>query len=67
MGTKVDSAIRRNRSAARRPLIKRAQNLGITLKEIGGFLKLGDGQCEDVFELANRKHAWIEKQITDLK
>jgi len=52
---------------ARRQFIKRAQRLGITLKEIGEFLKPGDGQCEDVFELANRKHAWIENQIADLK
>jgi len=46
--------------------IKRAQRLGFTLQEIGNLLDLGDGHCEDVHELAERKYSEIETQIADL-
>ncbi len=43
-----------------------AQRLGFTLQEIGNLLDLGDGHCEDVYELAERKYSEIETQIADL-
>lgn len=46
--------------------IKRAQRLGFTLQEIGKLLDLGDGHCEDVHELTERKYSEIETQIADL-
>lgn len=47
--------------------IKRAQQLGFSLKEIEELLQLGEGHCEDVRQLAEVKHAQIDKQIKDLK
>ena len=46
--------------------IKRAQRLGFTLHEIGNLLDLGDGHCEDVHQVAERKYSEIETQIADL-
>jgi len=51
---------------ARIHFVKRAQQLGFTLKEIAELLSLGDGHCDDVRALAEQKHARIEEQIKDL-
>jgi len=51
---------------ARIHFIKRAQQLGFTLKEIAELLSLGDGHCDDVRTLAEQKRARIEAQIKDL-
>ena len=47
--------------------IKRAQQLGFSLKEIGELLQLGEGHCEDVRQLAEIKRTQIDKQIRDLQ
>lgn len=47
--------------------IKRAQQLGFSLKEIAELLQLGEGQCEDVRHLAESKRNQIDKQINDLQ
>ncbi len=46
--------------------IKRAQQLGFTLKEILELLELGDGHCQQVQQLAQIKLRKIEERITDL-
>jgi len=46
--------------------IKRAQQLGFTLKEIQELLDLGDVHCEQVQQLAQVKLKKIEEHITDL-
>lgn len=46
--------------------IKRAQQLGFTLKEIQELLELGDGHCQQVQQLAQVKLKKIEEHITDL-
>lgn len=46
--------------------IKRAQQLGFSLKEIAELLKIGDGHCDDVRARAETKRNKIEKQIQDL-
>jgi len=46
--------------------IKRAQQLGFTLKEIQELLELGDGQCQQVQQLAQVKLKKIRERITDL-
>ena len=51
---------------ARIQFIKRAQQLGFTLKEIAELLSLGDGHCDDVRTLAEKKRARIKTQIKDL-
>lgn len=51
---------------ARIHFIKRAQQLGFTLKEIAELLSLGDGHCDDVRTLAEQKRARIEAQMKDL-
>lgn len=51
---------------ARIHFIKRAQQLGFTLKEIAELLSLGDGHCDDVRTLAEQKLTRIEAQIEDL-
>ena len=55
-------------SAARRvQFIKRAQQLGFTLDEVTGLLRLEDGQsCRETRLLAERKLAMIEARIADL-
>jgi MerR family transcriptional regulator, mercuric resistance operon regulatory protein len=47
--------------------IKRAQQLGFTLKEIAELLSLGDGCCTDVRTLAEQKRDKIDQQIRDLQ
>jgi len=47
--------------------IKRAQQLGFSLKEVEELLQLGEGHCEDVRQLAELKRDKIEQQINDLK
>ncbi len=47
--------------------IKRAQQLGFSLKEIGELLELGNGRCMDVRVRAEKKRAHIDQQINDLK
>ncbi|MCW9031844.1 MAG: Hg(II)-responsive transcriptional regulator [Gammaproteobacteria bacterium] len=47
--------------------IKRAQQLGFSLKEIAELLELGDGHCDDVRLRAEEKQAHIDAQIKDLR
>ncbi len=46
--------------------IKRAQQLGFTLKEIQELLELGDGHCQQVQQLAQVKLEKIRGRIADL-
>lgn len=46
--------------------IKRAQQLGFSLKEIMQLLTLGDQHCEDVLALAIEKRDKIQQQIVGL-
>jgi len=52
---------------ARIRFIKRAQELGFTLKEIEDLLNLGDGNCKQVQQLAEQKLNEIEARLRDLK
>jgi len=47
--------------------IKRAQQLGFKLQEIAELLQMGDGQCSDVRERAEKKRQQINQQISDLE
>jgi len=47
--------------------IKRAQQIGFTLKEIHELLDLGDGHCREIQVLAKQKLTKIESHIKDLK
>ncbi len=47
--------------------IKRAQQLGFSLKEIAELLELGNKRCMDVRTRAEEKRAHIDQQINDLK
>lgn len=47
--------------------VKRAQELGFTLREIADLLRLGDGECRQARVLAERKHADIAARIKDLR
>ncbi len=47
--------------------IKRAQELGFTLREIGDLLQLGDGACRHTRTLAHRKSQDIAARIKDLR
>ncbi len=47
--------------------IRRAKQLGFSLKEIAELLALGDGHCDDVRLHAENKQAQINKQIRDLQ
>ena len=47
--------------------IKRAQQLGFSLKEIAELLKIGDGHCSDVRDRAKIKRNKIDEQIRDLQ
>lgn len=51
---------------ARIHFIKRAQQLGFTLKEIAELLSLGDGHCDNVRTLAEKNRARIRLRIKDL-
>jgi len=54
-------------AASRVRFIKRAQQLGFTLEEVTGLLRLDDGQsCRETRMLAERKLAVIEERIADL-
>ena len=46
--------------------IKRAQQLGFTLKEISELLSLDGGHCADVRKMAEQKSELINAQIKDL-
>jgi MerR family mercuric resistance operon transcriptional regulator len=47
--------------------IKRAQQLGFTLREIGELFALGEGSCRDTRLLAESKVTDIERRLRDLK
>jgi len=47
--------------------IKRAKQLGFSLKEIAELLELGNGHCEDIRLRAEEKRTQVEEQINDLK
>lgn len=47
--------------------IKRAQQLGFSLLEIEELLKLGEGHCADVKQLAEEKRKQVDGQIKDLQ
>lgn len=53
--------------AERIRFIKRAQQLGFSLKEIAELLELGDGRCADVRGRAEAKLAQVEAQLRDLE
>ena len=62
-------SVRRYGSAtvARLHFIKRAQQLGFTLEEVGKLLLLEDGQnCGETRKLAEHKLALIKERIADL-
>lgn len=47
--------------------IRRAQQLGFTLEEVGGLLDLADGKnCREVQQLAERKLEVIESRLAEL-
>jgi MerR family transcriptional regulator, mercuric resistance operon regulatory protein len=53
--------------AKRVRFIKRAQQLGFTLAEVEGLLRLDDGQsCRETRSLAEQKLSVIEQRIADL-
>ena len=52
---------------ARVNFIKRAQQLGFTLKQIQELLQLGEGKCQKVQELDRQKLTEIEERINDLR
>ncbi len=47
--------------------IKRAQQLGFTLREIVELLKLGDGSCKETRVIAEHRLADIEARLRDLE
>ncbi|MDT0617487.1 MerR family DNA-binding protein [Salinisphaera sp. P385] len=46
--------------------VKRAQELGFSLAEIGELLELGDGRCDDVRQVAEGQRALVARRIADL-
>jgi MerR family mercuric resistance operon transcriptional regulator len=52
---------------ARINFIKRAQQLGFTLKQIHELLQLGEGKCQKVQALGRQKLTEIEDRINDLR
>ncbi len=54
-------------TVARIRFIKRAQELGFTLHEVGDLLSLNDGDCAEARALAERKRALIQARIADLE
>ena len=52
---------------ARLRFIRRAQELGFTLREIAGLLSLGDGECRQVQALAAERLEEIRRRIGDLR
>lgn len=65
---KPPSGYRRYDSGAvdRIRFIKRAQELGFSLAEIGELLELGDGRCDDVRQVAESQRALVARRIADL-
>lgn len=53
-------------TVARLGFIRRAQQLGFTLKEIGSLLLLDGNRCEDVRQIAIQKCLQIDEKIQDL-
>ena len=53
-------------TAERIRFIKRAQQMGFTLKEIKELLSLETDHCEDIRKIAEQKLAQIDRQINDL-
>ncbi|HEC20524.1 MAG TPA: Hg(II)-responsive transcriptional regulator [Gammaproteobacteria bacterium] len=52
---------------ARLRFIKRAQQLGFTLKEVRELMALGEGHCHEVQELAKHKLGLVEERLADLQ
>jgi MerR family mercuric resistance operon transcriptional regulator len=52
---------------ARLRFIRRAQQLGFTLREIGELFALGDGSCRDTRALAQTRVTDIERRLRDLQ
>ena len=52
---------------ARLRFIKRAQELGFSLREIAELLKLGDGSCKQTRAIAEHRLADIETRLRDLE
>ncbi|MHB1142907.1 MAG: MerR family transcriptional regulator [Sulfuricaulis sp.] len=52
---------------ARLRFIKRAQELGFTLREIAELLKLGDSSCKETRAIAEHRLTDIEARIRDLQ
>lgn len=52
---------------ARLRSIKRAQELGFTLREIAELLALGSASCRETQQLAEHKRADIEARMKDLR
>lgn len=52
---------------ARLRFIRRAQELGFTLREVVDLLKLGDGSCKETRAIAEHRLADIETRIRDLE
>lgn len=52
---------------ARLRFIRRAQELGFTLREIAELLKLGNGSCRETRAIAEHRLADIETRIRDLQ
>jgi len=52
---------------ARIRFIRRAQQLGFSLKEIRELLELGDGHCADVRVRAEEKRARVDDRIQELQ
>lgn len=69
MPPKPPGGIRRytDETLARLNFVKRAQELGFTLREIADLLRLGDGECRQARALAERKCADIAARIKDLR